>query len=110
MSQFQLADIMANVICRWDDKAHKYKIAESTEDPAVTELDEYVFVVRVRVGEYIGVISILQPLILRADRSTKVSSAYIDIKSEGLRDILRTVLRDVKAVSLDADKPTVLFT
>ena len=32
---------------------------------------------------------------------------YIDIKSEGLRDILRTVLRDVNGICLREDKPTV---
>jgi len=32
---------------------------------------------------------------------------YVDIKSEGLRDILRTVLRDIRTVNLNEDKPTV---
>ena len=35
---------------------------------------------------------------------------YIDIKSEGLRDILRMVLHDVKAISLMEDKPSVIET
>ena len=30
---------------------------------------------------------------------------YIDIKSEGLRDILRLVLRDIRTVNLNEDKP-----
>jgi hypothetical protein len=33
---------------------------------------------------------------------------YIDIKSEGLRDILRVVLHDIKAISLMEDKPSVI--
>ena len=35
---------------------------------------------------------------------------YIDIKSEGLRDILRVVLYDVKSISLMEDKPSVIET
>jgi hypothetical protein len=35
---------------------------------------------------------------------------YIDIKSEGLRDILRVVLHDIKAISLMEDKPSVIET
>lgn len=35
---------------------------------------------------------------------------FIDIKSEGLRDILRDVLHDIKAVSLMEDKPSVTET
>lgn len=35
---------------------------------------------------------------------------YIDIKSEGLRDILRVVLHDIKAISLIEDKPSVTKT
>ncbi|KAJ5472111.1 hypothetical protein N7539_008680 [Penicillium diatomitis] len=35
---------------------------------------------------------------------------YIDIKSEGLRDILRVVLHDVKVISLIEDKPSVIKT
>jgi len=39
--------------CSWDAKEYKYKIEES-EQPGgeVDELDQYVFVVRVRIGEY----------------------------------------------------------
>lgn len=33
---------------------------------------------------------------------------YIDIKSEGLRDILRVVLHEIKAISLMEDKPSVI--
>ncbi|OJD12102.1 hypothetical protein AJ78_07251 [Emergomyces pasteurianus Ep9510] len=74
----------------WDEKNYRYKIKDSLELPMVTELDEYVFVVR-----------------LRIDKMTAEPRAYLDIKSPGLRDILKTVLQDIKAVSLEADKPTV---
>lgn len=33
---------------------------------------------------------------------------YIDIKSKGLRDILREVLHDIKALILMEDKPSVI--
>ena len=36
--------------------------------------------------------------------------SFIDIKSEGLRDILRDVLHDIKAISLMEDKPSVIET
>jgi len=41
------------------------------------------------------------------DKNTKDVTSYIDVKSGLLREILRDVLRDVKAVSLMEDKPSV---
>ena len=41
------------------------------------------------------------------DKITMDLTCYIDIKSEELRDILRTVLRDVQIINLNEDKPTV---
>jgi hypothetical protein len=39
----------------WNEKAYKYKIEESVKAvDEVGELDQYVFVVRVRIGEYIN--------------------------------------------------------
>jgi len=35
----------------WDEKAYKYKIAEPAATGEVNELEQYVFVVRVRVGK-----------------------------------------------------------
>lgn len=32
---------------------------------------------------------------------------YVDIKSEGLRNVLKTVLQDIRAVNLNEDKPAV---
>ncbi|KAI3100989.1 hypothetical protein CBS147333_8294 [Penicillium roqueforti] len=81
----------------WDKEACKYKIAEPTETR--NDLDDYAkyaFVVRERV-----------------DRTSEEVVPFIDIKSEGLRDILRDMLHNIKAVSLIDDKPsieqTVLF-
>ena len=36
----------------WNDKEFKYKVQDSPPDAEVNELDQYVFVVRVRIGEY----------------------------------------------------------
>jgi hypothetical protein len=41
------------------------------------------------------------------DRKGLKSTTYVDIKSECLRDILRTVLEDIKWLCLGEDKPTV---
>ena len=41
------------------------------------------------------------------DKKTMDPAYYIDIKSEGLRDILRTVLQDIRTVNLNEDKPAV---
>ncbi|OQD79618.1 hypothetical protein PENANT_c047G02271, partial [Penicillium antarcticum] len=74
-----------------DKDACKYKIAELTGTSS--GLDDYVgytFVVYKRV-----------------DRTSKEVVPIIYIKSEGLRDFLRDVLHDIKAVSLADDKPSI---
>ncbi|KAH8772429.1 hypothetical protein F5882DRAFT_505893 [Hyaloscypha sp. PMI_1271] len=64
----------------WDKKEYKYKVVELLTLPdEVNELDHYIFVVRTR----------------------------IDIKSPGLRDILRKVLQDVQGICLYEEKPSV---
>ncbi|KAJ5343369.1 uncharacterized protein N7506_003193 [Penicillium brevicompactum] len=75
----------------WDKEACNYKIAEPTESSGcLDDYAEYAFVVRERV-----------------DRNSEEVTPYIDIKSEGLRDILRGVLYDIKATSLMEDKPSI---
>ncbi|KAI2756919.1 hypothetical protein DTO013E5_44 [Penicillium roqueforti] len=79
------------IVETWDKEACKYKIAEPTETS--NDLDDYTkyaFIVRERI-----------------DRTSKEVVPFIDIKSEGLRDILRDVLHDIKAVSLIEDKPSI---
>ncbi|KAJ5808882.1 ATPase AAA-type core [Penicillium riverlandense] len=79
------------VVETWDKEACKYNIDEPTDTRNdLDDHDYYVFVVRQRV-----------------DRKSEEVTAYIDIKSEGLRDILREVLHDIKAVSLMEDEPTI---
>jgi hypothetical protein len=41
------------------------------------------------------------------DKKTMDPTYYIDIKSEGLRNVLRTFLRDIRAINLNEDKPAV---
>jgi hypothetical protein len=49
-------------------------------------------------------------LIVLSDRNSEEVMPFIDIKSDGLRNILRAVLHDVKAISLMEDKPSVIET
>ncbi|CZS92550.1 uncharacterized protein RAG0_03160 [Rhynchosporium agropyri] len=75
----------------WDKKEYKYKVVESLA-PAngVNELDHYVFIARTRL-----------------EKETKNQIQYVDIKSAGLRDILREVLQDVQGICLHEEKPSV---
>lgn len=43
----------------------------------------------------------------RLDKTTKEPTHFIDIKSEPLRDTLRTVLQNVNGICLREDKPAV---
>jgi hypothetical protein len=44
---------------------------------------------------------------MRPEKQTHDAIIYVDIKSPVLRDILRCVLKDVRAAGLEADKPAV---
>ncbi|KAJ6134492.1 hypothetical protein N7523_000814 [Penicillium sp. IBT 18751x] len=79
------------VVETWDKEACKYKIAEPVETRSgLDDYAEYAFIVRERV-----------------ERNSEEVTPYIDIKSAGLRDILRVVLHDIKAISLMEDKPSI---
>jgi hypothetical protein len=41
------------------------------------------------------------------DKKTLNSTYYVNIKSKGLRNILRTILRDIRTINLNEDKPTI---
>ncbi|KAJ5438124.1 uncharacterized protein N7458_009122 [Penicillium daleae] len=74
-----------------DKEACKYKVAEPVETRSGQEdYAEYAFIIRERIK-----------------RNSHKVTPYIDIKSEGLRDILRVVLHDIKAISLIEDKPSI---
>ncbi|EGC45029.1 conserved hypothetical protein [Histoplasma capsulatum var. duboisii H88] len=77
----------------WDKNKSKYKIVDSVrEDKAIDDLDQYIFVVWNQL-----------------DRMTKETKTFVDIKSEVLLDVLQEIVRDVRAISLCKDKPSVLF-
>ena len=72
------------------------------------ELDQYAFVVRGRVGQYISpkrTSSADEDTLL--DRETEETTFHVDIKSEWLRDILRDMLKDVQVISLKEGKLSV---
>lgn len=70
------------------------------------EPDQYIFVVRTRTGEYPSLGPRLYPD-SKADRTSEKQTNHVDIKSEGLRDVLRSVLEDVKGICLREEKPSV---
>ena len=41
------------------------------------------------------------------EKKTLDPTYYVDIKSKELRDILRTILRDIRMINLNEDKPTI---
>jgi hypothetical protein len=91
----------------WDEKAYKYSIEESLKlvDEA-DELDQYVFVVRARIGQYTR--SKRAPWTHEdiLDKKAATNTVYIDIKSEWLRDVLSLVLKGVHGISAKEDKPS----
>ncbi|OJD24956.1 hypothetical protein ACJ73_03668 [Blastomyces percursus] len=74
----------------WDKTTLQYKTKEAVEE-VLDELDQYAFVVRTRTGK----------------NSTK-RTVSIDIKSKFLRNALQDVLKVVKSISLQEDKPSML--
>ncbi|KAF4212691.1 hypothetical protein CNMCM8980_000784 [Aspergillus fumigatiaffinis] len=78
----------ANYKHSWDSKAYEYKIIDSPPPQDVSELDEFVFIVRKHI-----------------QKQMHDAIIYMDIKSPVLRNILRCVLKDVRTAGLEADKP-----
>ena len=72
-----------------------------------TRLDQYVFIARRRVGEYIDAAPSFLADYEYLDKKTKMTTCYIDVKSKLLQDILRGVLKDVKGISLNESKLSV---
>ena len=69
--------------------------------------DEYIFVVRIRIGKHENSYRIYVTNGETTDKKTKRTTHLVDVKSEGLRDILRSVLQGVDGTFLKEDKPTV---
>ena len=70
-------------------------------------MDEYVFIVRVRISKCYGFLQKDIVADMDADKVTSKPTVYIDIKSDSLRDVLRTVLKHIKWIGLGGDKPSV---
>lgn len=108
MRKSQLANKLFSL--SWDGKTHTYAIVEPMKLVGqVTGLDQYVFVVRRRVGQYIKTTSSSYIDQKSVDKKNKETTCYIDVKSEILRDILRDVLKDVGGVSLNESKLCVSY-
>jgi hypothetical protein len=85
----------------YDKKTYKYTLVDLIElVHEVTELDKYVFVVRGRVGQSTTPMEAILSDNYPTDKNTEETTFHIDIKSEGLRDILRIILGDVQGISL----------
>lgn len=67
---------------------------------------KYAFVVRERVGMLCRY-QLSEAILMFLDRNSAEVTTYIDLQSEGLRDILRLVLHGLRATSLIEDKPSV---
>ncbi|OJD27989.1 hypothetical protein ACJ73_00622 [Blastomyces percursus] len=89
--EHQSSNIRRSTKSRWDKDNSKYKIVDSVrEDKAIDDPDQYIFVVRNQL-----------------DRMTKETKTFVDIKSEALLDVLLEIVRDVRAISLREDKPSI---
>jgi hypothetical protein len=91
----------------WDEIAYKYSIVESQKSAdKVNELDQYVFVVRARIGQYARPKRALYTHEDIINKKAATNVVYIDIKLKWLRDILRVVLKGVYGISAKEDKPS----
>lgn len=90
----------------WDYKLYKYKIVEATNS-GVGDLDQYVFVVRERIGRFPECIIWRPADEFLPGRRTSETTSFVDIKSPLLRDILREACRGIRGVSLTDDTPSV---
>ncbi|KAI9766368.1 MAG: hypothetical protein M1840_006632 [Geoglossum simile] len=93
----------------WSKSAYKYTIAESQE--CSTKEDdkwvEYIFVIRKKFGMDLTLFSEFTDNDASQDKENKYYTEYVDVKSEGLQDILREIFKDVNGISLGEDKPSV---
>jgi hypothetical protein len=80
-------------------------IAESA-DSGSNKLDQYVFIVRDRIGES-PIYQVSETANRIADKNTLDTASFVDIKSALLRDILREICKDIRNVSLADVTPSV---
>jgi hypothetical protein len=74
----------------WDSSTHQYKLTDTVDDSAANEYDEFLFTVK-----------------RQFDWKGKYTDTVVNVKSPLLKEALRSVLGDVKGVSLVEETPTV---
>ena len=80
---------------------------ESPKPKSIDNLDQYVFVVRGRVGMYSLEAKVIYILTIPKDKKSKETTYFVDVKSFMLRDALREVLHDVPGISIMEEKLSV---
>lgn len=96
---------LIEIVCSWDDKTYKYTVVESPKPKGIDNLDQYVFVVRGRVGMYsLGAKAETDNL---TDKQSKETTYFVDINSFILRDASREVLHGVPGISIMEEKLSV---
>jgi hypothetical protein len=93
--------------CSWDDKAYKYTVVESPKPKSINNLDQYVFIVRGRVGMNSLKAKVIYILTIPKNKKTKEITYLIDVRSFMLRDALRGVLHDVPGINILEEKLSV---
>jgi hypothetical protein len=68
---------------------------------------EYIFTVRKKFGMETVLFPEFTYNNFSEDKENKCYTEYVDVKSEGLQDILREIFKDVNGVSLREGKPSV---
>ena len=91
----------------WDPKSCKYKTEQSLPTEDANEFDEYIFVVRTRIGKSSRSGTTATNLDCADGNKAFDLTIYVDIKSVDLRDVLRKIFRKVGVVCLREEKPTV---
>ena len=97
---------LRRILYSWDVKDYKYKIVESlTPKDDVAELDEYIFLVRKRLGKLLAPLKeITVTDLMIEDKKITEPMVFIDVNLEHLREVLKVVLKDVTGINLKEDK------
>ena len=68
---------------------------------------EYIFIIRKKFGMDLTLFSEFTDNDASQDKENKYYTEYVDVKSEGLQDVLHEIFKNVNGVSLEEDKPSV---
>jgi uncharacterized protein DUF7025/ATPase family protein associated with various cellular activities (AAA) len=90
----------------WDSNIHDYKLTETAESQP-DEFDGYVSILVAVVLYHITNVPQVFHVRRRFDWENKYRNTVVDIKSHFLRDALQEIMKDVKAVSLVENQPTI---